>query len=102
MLRKMVRKGYRRIEGTYRYAISNEQLLQICGATCVGDYIAKQQKKFVAHVIRMDDLSITKKLLFNGNKCRRPGRGITLRTMVLKNERCREDEFSQNALDRKF
>ena len=102
MLRKMVRKGYRRIEGTYRYVISNETLIQICGTTCVGDFIAKQQKKYLAHVIRMDDSSIAKKLLFNGNKRRRPGKEITLLTTVLRNERCTEDEFSQNALNRLF
>ena len=102
MLRKMVRQGYRRVEGTYRLAISNSRLLQICGATCVGEYIAKQQKKYLAHITRMDDSTTAKKLLFNGNKSRRPGREITLLSTVTKNERCSEEEFFRNALSRKF
>ena len=102
MLRKMVRKGYRRIDGTYRYAISNEQLLRICGTSCISSFIAKQQKKYLAHVVRMSDVCMAKKLLFNGSQSRRPGRELTLLSTVINRERCTEDEFLQHATDRKF
>ena len=102
MLRKMVRKGYRRIDGTFRYAISNVQLLRTCGTSCISDFIATQQKKYLAHVVRISDTCIAKKLLFNGSISRRPGRELTLFSMVINREQCTENEFLQHATDRIF
>ena len=102
MLRKMVRKGYRRVEGTFRYVLGNEQILKICGTKCVGVFVANQQKKYLAHVIRMNDSSIAKRLTFNENKRKTSGRHVTLFATVLANERCTTDEFCRSAVDRKF
>ena len=46
MLRKMTRNGFRRVEGTFKFALSNGELLQICGTTSATDYIAQQQKNY--------------------------------------------------------
>lgn len=102
MLRKMTRNGYRRIAGTYRYALNKEAILKICGTTCVGNFIARQQKKYLAHVIRMDDSCMAKRLLFNNNECKRPGRQVTILSMVLAKEECTADEFYRGATERRF
>ena len=102
MLRKMVRNGYRRIESTYRYVLNKEAILKICGTTCVGAFIARQQKKYLAHVIRMNDSCMAKRLFFNENKCKIRGRKVTVLSMVLSKEECTEEEFYQGATERRF
>ena len=102
MLRRMLRNGYRRVEGTFRYVLTNEQILKICGTICVGGFIANQQKKYLAHIIRMDDSSIAKRLAFNANRSTIPGRTVTLFSSVLSNEGCPADEFCRNAALRMF
>ena len=102
MLRKMLRNGYRRVEGTFRYVLTNEQIFKICGTSCVGGFIANQQKKYLAHVVRMDDSATAKRLAFNANRSTVPGRIVTLFSSVLMNEGCTTEEFCRNAALRMF
>lgn len=102
MLRKMVRHGYRRVEGTYRFAFTNDHILKICGTTCVGEFIALQQKRYLAHIIRTQNTSIAKRLLFNDNKSKRPGPRITLLSTVLAQQQSAEDEFYTMAMMRQI
>ena len=97
MLRKMLRNGYRRVEGTFTYVLTNEQILKNCEIVCVGGFIANQQKKYLAHVIRMDDTAIVKRLAFNANRSTVPGRIITLFSSVLTNEGCPAEDCCHNA-----
>ena len=102
MLRKMVRNGYRRVEGTYRFAFTNEHILRICGTTCVGQFIASQQKKYLAHIIRMQNTAMAKRLLFNDNKSKRTGPRTTLHSTVLAQEHSTEEEFYEIAMIRQI
>ena len=102
MLRKMVRGGYRRKIGTYHYELSNSDILQKCKTEDIYQFIARQQRNFIAHVIRGENNRMTKRLLFNNDATKKPGRRISLYMTVLENERSTPDEFNNNALSRKF
>ena len=81
-LRKMTKGRYRRKEGSWSYVFTNESLLKMCGTADINDFIQKQQKKYVAHLVRRPNSWIMKQLLFNGNKSRKPGQIIMLLTRI--------------------
>ena len=88
MIRKMVRNGFRRIDGTWRYLITNDRLLQMGKTEDLKSFAARQQKQYLAHVIRNDDSTLTKKLLFDCTRTRRGGKQLTLKDTVMANEKC--------------
>ena len=102
MIRKMVRGGFRRKEGSYSYVITNEVLLQKCNTESMVKYIRRQQRNFLAHIVRKSDTSITKLLLFNNNKSIKQGRKVTLYDSVLKYENITADTFNQKAYNRLY
>ena len=65
-------------------------------------YIHKQQRTFVARAIRMDNTNGTKRLLFNDNPSRLPGRKVTLYSNVLKAVGIPADEFIKRSMDEKY
>ena len=81
MLRIMVRNGFKRKPNSWAYALTNEELYQICGTESVSVFIIRQQTRYVAHIVRKEDDSLTKRLTFNDDRCHQ--RGIT--TSLLKN-----------------
>ena len=101
-LRKMATGGYRRKEGSWSYVHTNEQLLNMSGTTSVNTFVHKQQKKYVAHLVRRPNTCMMKQLLFNSNKSKKRGQLNTLLTSVIRNERCLAEELFKNALERKF
>ena len=101
MLRKMVKGGFRRKKDSWSFTLTNADILRLCGTEDIESYIRRQQRNYLAHLIRHDDTSISKRLTFSDNP-RRPGRHITMKTMVLDNERMTEDAFNKHALLRKF
>ena len=46
------RRGYRRKEGLWSYVFINENLLKMCGTADINEFIKKQQKKYVTHLVR--------------------------------------------------
>ena len=58
MLRKMVSGGYRRKPNSWSYVLTNEQLLKICQTDCIKSYVSRQQRNFVAHMVRNEDRSL--------------------------------------------
>ena len=50
-------------------------------------FVARQQKQYLAYVIRHDDSSFTKKLLFDCTRARRGGKELTLTDTVMINEK---------------
>ena len=101
MLRKMVKGGYRRKPGSYCYELSNSDILRRCTES-IHQFIARQQRNFTAHVIRGENQKMTKRLLFNDNITKKPGRHITLYKTVLENENTTPDTFNSKALERMF
>ena len=102
LLRKMVRGGYRRVPDTYRYELSNKDLLHMCQTEDIHQFAARQQNKFVAHVIRSENGRLIKRLLFNGNEARRPGRRTKVYNTVMENAKITTNRLNRGAIARKF
>ena len=102
MLRKMVSGGFRRKDGSYHYVLRNDDIEKSCKTENLTSFMGRQQKKFMAHVIRMDNNRMTKRVLFNNDKITIPGRRINVYKTVTENEGMTSDEFNKNSLARKF
>ena len=102
MIRKMVKGGYRRKEGSFSYVLTNQDLLLKCKTESIDKYIKRQQRNYVAHVIRKPNSSLVKRLLFNSDQGKKRGRQQTLYKMVIENERTTPDLLHFNALSRHY
>ena len=102
MLRKMVKGGYRRQSGTYRFVLSNRDLLKKCQTEDIHDFVSRQQRNFIAHLTRLDNERLAKRLMFNGDDARRPGRRTTLYDKVVERMQISPDKFNQDALLRRY
>ena len=78
LLRKCVRNGLARnsqsqnTENRFKYRINNVKLLKICKIENISAYVATQQKKYLAHIVRKPDTSSLKRLTFNNDRnCKR-------------------------------
>ena len=101
--RKMVKGGYRRKKETERdFELSNDDLHRICGTEDVNNSTARQQKKYLAHLVRQSNNTMTKRLLFNSNNVFRPGRQPTVESRVLCDEFISADEFYRRAINREM
>ena len=63
--------------------------------------IARQQKSFLAHIVR-EDSSLMKQLTFNDDVVRKRGRATTLRKTVLQREKIEPNSFYNQAILRKI
>ena len=101
-LRRMIKGGYRRRENSWSYQLTNEDLLRISKTPPLKIYIRKQQLKYVAHIIRKENTSISKRLLFNDDISRKPGPQTTVINNVLKSEGCTAAQLYKNAMERRY
>ena len=97
LLRRMVRGGFRRKEGTYHYELTNADIKQ-CKTENIYQFMARQQRNFVAHIVRSDNDRMTKRLLFNNDITKKPGKRITLYKTVLEYQQSTSNTFNTNAL----
>ena len=74
----LVKGGYRRKEDSWSFVHTNDDIIWMARTETIGAYIEKQQRNFLAHIIRMENYSTTKRLLFNNNPSRMAGRDIKL------------------------
>ena len=102
LLRRMVRGGYKRKEDRMAFVLSNDEILEKCKTEKMESFIARQQKGFLAHIVRREDSSLIKQLTFNDNFVWKRGRSTTLRKAVLQREGIEPNEFYRGALMRKF
>ena len=103
MLRKMVKRGYRRKPGTeWNYVLTNNDLHKICKTEDISDFTLRQQKKYLAHLSRQPNSNLTKKLLFNNDRSRKPGPHSTLERQVLQAEHSTASNFYKKALNRQL
>ena len=102
MLRKMIKGGFRRKEGTYHYQLTNADILQKCKTKSMQQYTARLQQTFVAHIIRGGNDRTTKRLLFNNDVNKKQGPSITLYKSVIRNQSTTTDEFNKNSLLRLY
>ena len=102
MLRKLVKGGYKRREGSWSFVHRNEDILRMAKTLPLESFVKNQQRNYVAHIIRKNNSSIVKKLIFNSNESRKQGPQQSLLSNVLKNEGCTLQELMINAVNRKF
>ena len=102
MLRKMVRGGYKRKEGEWAYKITNEQLIKMCKTESVSDFVKRQRKRYLAHVIRLPNCSTTKRLMFNSDATTIPGNHTSFYQSVLKAEGTNIHQFGTMALEKRI
>ena len=100
MLRKMVKGGYRRKQNTWSFEITNQDLLRIGNTEDISDFIARQQRNYAAHVIRKENTSALKRLMFNDDERHKPGRNVTLLYSSISNAHCTASQFYTNATNR--
>ena len=87
-IRKMVSGGYKRKENTWNFVLTNENLVSMANTTELSTFIRKQQRSYVGKIIRKDNQSLVKRLLFNNDSSRKPGRQLTLLSNVLNDAQC--------------
>ena len=102
MLRKMVRGGYKRKDGEWGYKITNEQLITMCKTESISSFVERQRKRYLAHVIRLPNKSITKRTMFNSDKTVVPGNHTSFLQSVLKAERTTINQFCKLALEKRI
>ena len=93
LLRRMVRGGFSRRENSMAFKHSNNSLLHLGGTESMDTFIERQQRKYLAHIIRREDESMVKKLTFNDDDVHVPGPYSTLRSSVVKRETIDEAVF---------
>ena len=76
--------------------ISNELLIE-SGTESLEKFIARQQRQYLAHIVRREDDSILKMITFNNDEIRVPGPYNTLGSSVLNRETINESEFYRRA-----
>ena len=84
------------------FKYTNADILKLCKSESLDQFIKKQQKKYLAHIIRMENTGTTKKLLFDDTPSRNPGPELTLFSSVLKSENIPAKEFAKKALAKNF
>ena len=74
----------------------------MCGTESLKTFIARQQRQYLAHIIRREDESMVKRLTFNDDEVHIPGPYTTLQSSVLKREKMDEFEFYRRAMKSLF
>ena len=101
-IRKMTKGGFRRKSDSWSYVLLNEDLLRMSKTMTLKAYVDKQQRNYVGHIVRKDNASIVKRLLFNDDPSHKTGPRTTLLSSVIKTEDCLPDELFSNAMERKL
>ena len=83
MIRMMIRKGFRRKEDSWSFVLPNIEIYRLCGTEPLNLFIERQQRNYIAHVVRKQDESTTKRLTFNDDKVNRRGRSTSLLKVVI-------------------
>ena len=103
LIRKMTKGGYARKTDSMSYRMTNEDLLRVSGTEDLRCFIQRQQRNYVGHVIRKENTSIVKRLLFNKNTSCKPGRTkTTLLSSVMSTEESTPDKLFNDAMNRMF
>ena len=87
----------------FKLLYTNADVQRICKTPDVLDFVAQQQSKYLAHITRQPHTTLTKRLLFNDDKCKKPGKKTeTLDEQVMTKLKTSPEEFYPLALNRKI
>ena len=101
-LRKMTKGGHKQKPDSWRFIYTNAKLLSMAQTSDLASYVRRQQRNYLGHIVRKDNSSIVKRLMFNSDPSKRPGRQLTLNSSLLASERCTPDELYTKAMNREF
>ena len=96
----MVRGGYKRKEDEWGYQMTNQKLLELCNTESISAFTARQKQRYLAHIIRLPDMSITKRIAFNSDLPTRPGRRTTFLKSVLQIDGSSIQSFARKAVEK--
>ena len=102
MIRRMIRNGFKRKADTYAFVHSNQKLLLMSGTILPSEFVKKIQRSFVAHIVRRNDHTILKRMLFNDDVKTIPGRQTSLWNNVLNSANEDESTFLKKAIDKVY
>ena len=102
MIRKMVRGGYKRKKDEWGYKLTNQNLLDIGKTEAISTFIERQKKQYLAHLIRLPNTSVIKRILFNSDTTTVPGRQTTFLQSVLDVQNMNLQQFGRLALAKKI
>ena len=80
---KMVKERYCRKEDSWTYVFTNNDLLQMAGTEDIVSFVGRQRASFVKKVIRLDNSSMQKRLMFNDDIAKKRGPKMDLLSSVL-------------------
>ena len=95
-IRRMVRGGFKRRDGSWSYCYTNNDLLRISNTTNILTFVEKQQANYVVNILMKTNDSIVKRLMLNDDARRKPGRQTTLLSSVLNATNCSLEDFIVN------
>ena len=98
----MVRNGFKIKADTYAFVHGNQKLLLMSGTVLPSEFVKKIQRSFVAHIVRRDNHTILKRMLFNAERITIPGRQISLWKNVLHSVNEDETTFLKKAIDKVY
>ena len=90
LLRKMIRRGFDRKPDEWAFIFSNNDILHICKMEDISTFVSKQKERYLAHMLRLPDNSMAKRLLFNSNASKLQGRQTNYLKSVLGDQDLRE------------
>ena len=102
MIRKMVRKGCERKPNEWSYKLTNKNLLDIAQTESISSFVERQRRQYLAHVIRLPNTSLVKRMMFDAEPTTVPGRFKTFVGSVLENENTSMRVFGPLALSKKI
>ena len=87
--------------------MTNDDIFRLSGTEDIESYFRKQQRNYLAHLVRHDDESLSKRLVLEENP-KRAGRHVAMEKMVYENKQLKEKynqakdeiQYSQNTLAR--
>ena len=93
-------RGYHRKENEWGYKLTNQDILSLCKTESIDAFTSRQKLRYLAHLIRLSDKSITKRMLFNADITVRPGRQTTFIKSAL--DGANIHQFAQEAFMKKI
>ena len=102
MLRKMVRGGYKRKPDEWAYQLTNQSLLDICKTESITTFTDRQKSRYLAHLLRLPDTAITKRVVFNADRSVRTGPQTTFVKSVLDVEDTTLAEFARRSVKKEL
>ena len=93
---------HRRKNDEWGYKLTNQNLLDIGKTEAISAFIERQKKRYLAHLIRLPNKSVIKRILFNSDTTNVSSRQMTFLQPVLEAQKMNLQQFERLALAKKI